>query len=384
MKEPILLVSQKIFLKKIRVEKMNKTATITWVTYYNYGTILQAYALQCYLNNKGYDNTILNDEFVIPKPSKRKKILHAIASFLIKERNVFDKVKLKSDDMFDCFKQQYLHIDYDVVNLSDTGQKYDTFICGSDQIWSPFSLDNLNAGFYYASFTKRKKIAYAPSIGVSKVPQKYRAKLKKFTNEFEFLSAREQQSVDILHELTGKDVIRVVDPTLLLDITQWNILIPQVRPCKEKYILAYFLSPNPVYINTAFEYAKRMGVKMKMFFTDKSYIDYDCDLITAGPKEFLHYVRDAECLFTDSYHGSIFASIFHTQFFTFKRFKQNVRSQNSRVENLFNMMGIGERLLDEDKCKKVYTLSNIDFVYVNSNLKTFIIQSKEYLEKALR
>lgn len=48
------------------------------------------------------------------------------------------------------------------------------------------------------------------------------------------------------------------------------------------------------------------------------------------------------------------------------------------------MMGIGERLLDEDKCKKVYTLSNIDFVYVNSNLKTFIIQSKEYLEKALR
>lgn len=85
MKEPILLVSQKNFFKKIRVEKMNKTATITWVTYYNYGTILQAYALQCYLNNKGYDNTILNDEFVIPKPSKKKKFYMLLHLFLLKK-----------------------------------------------------------------------------------------------------------------------------------------------------------------------------------------------------------------------------------------------------------------------------------------------------------
>lgn len=362
-----------------------QTATITWVTYCNFGTFFQAYALQKYVTELGYANAILDDSSMIVSRTSWK---YELKKFLMRVSDEsfrrYERSKKQTDRLFGDFKREVLKVDGCVSSLQSVDAKYDTFICGSDQIWNPFSLDNPNAGFYYASFTDKKKIAYAPSIGVSEVPQQYKARQKELTSGFDFLSAREQQGVDILHELTGKDVEMVVDPTLLLDKGQWNKLLPEETPCNEKYILAYFLTPNRTFINTALEYARREGLRLKMFFTDKSYCDFDCDLLTAGPIEFLHYVRDAECLFTDSFHGSIFASIFHTQFFTFRRFRETARSQNSRVENLLEMMGISERLLGEDSCGKVWKLSCIDFARVDGNLAPFIKKSKEYLEKALR
>lgn len=361
------------------------SAIITWITHYNFGTFLQAYALQKYVMQQGWNNAILDDSTIIGNHVNWKYEIKKIFMRIFQRsyRN-YERSRKRTDVLFDNFKQNDLIIDYKIDNLVALDNKYDVYICGSDQIWNPFSLENLKAGFYYASFTKKKKIAYAPSIGVSEVPLQYKTKLKNFTSTFDILSAREQQGVDVLHELTGKSVAKVVDPTMLLSFKQWNLLLPQKRCNNDKYILAYFLTPNKTFIHTALEYAKQKRLRLKIFFNDKSYYDYNCDLIIAGPKEFLHYVRDAEYLFTDSFHGSIFASIFHTQFFTFKRFKQNIRSQNSRVVNLLSMMDIRERLLDEDNCNYVNELSNIDFERVDDNLAPFIKESKEYIKKALK
>lgn len=362
-----------------------RTATITWVTYHNFGTFLQAYALQKYVMSLGYDNAILNDSPIIGiHPNWKYKLKKLLMRIFSTEFRKYEKSHKQSDRMFDKFKRTELVVDSDVYDLSVLDAKYDIFICGSDQIWNPFSLDSPNIGFFYASFSKKKKIAYAPSIGVSKVPLLYKAKLKELTRSFDFISARELQGVDVLKELTGKTVVRVVDPTLLLDSSQWNLILPKKAPCREKYILAYFLTPNHTFINATVGYAREKGMRLKMFFTDKTYCNYDSDLVTAGPIEFMHYVRNAECLFTDSFHGSVFAGIFHTQFFTFKRFGQTERSQNSRVENLLNMMGISERLLNEENSGNIYKLPDIDFSFVEDNLAPFIIKSKEYLDKALQ
>lgn len=362
-----------------------KSAIITWITYYNYGTYLQAYALQKYIMQLGWNNTILDDSKIISNHVNWKyEIKKYFMLIFQKKYRKCEKSRKLINLLFENFKHKYLIIDNRIGSLKSLDNKYDVYICGSDQIWNPFSLENLKTEFYYASFTQKKKIAYAPSIGVTKVPLQYKTKLKNLISSFDFLSSREPQGVDALHELTGKEVLKVVDPTMLLDVKQWNQLLPLEKCNNEKYILAYFLTPNKIFIHTALEYAKRKQLRLKIFFNDKSYYDYDCDLITAGPIEFLHYVRDAEYLFTDSFHGSIFASIFHTQFFTFKRFKQNPRSQNSRVENLLNMMNISERLLDEDNCNNMSKLSDIDFERVDYNLAPFIQKSKEYLNRSLQ
>ncbi len=361
-------------------------AIITWVTYRNFGTYLQAFALQQYLSRAGFSCAILDDssQVVGHKSCWKYEVKKFLLRLLQKNFREFDRSFTKSCSLFDNFKRNNLSVDYIGSDLASLDEKYDIYVCGSDQIWNPFYLDNPYAQYFYAPFTKKKKVSYAPSIGVSRVPPEYKARMEKLVCDFECLSAREQQGVDILHELTGRNVARVVDPTLLLDASKWNSLLPGSPSCKEQYVLAYFLTPNTTFINTAVKYARERGLRLKMFFTNKSYCRYDCDLISAGPIEFLHYVRNAECLLTDSFHGSIFSSIFHTQFFTFLRFKQNAESQNSRVENLLGMMGLGERLLDEDSCGKVGTLPDIDFVTVDSRLAPFIKQSKEYLEEALR
>lgn len=361
-------------------------AIVTWNTYYNFGTYLQAFALQQYLYQEGFYNMILDDSsyIITYKPKLKDKLKKPLLKLVKKEFRVFEKSITQSYSLFDSFKRNMLHIDYFNQSLTTLDSKYDIYICGSDQIWNPFSLEDSKTDFFYASFSQKKKIAYAPSIGVSEVPQQYKEKLRNLTFKFNFLSAREQQGVDILHELTGKKVIKVVDPTLLLNSKQWNILLPKDNACDEKYVLAYFLTPNNIFINAVSEYAHKKGLRLKMFFMHKSYYRYNCDLIAAGPIEFLHYVRDAEYLFTDSFHGTIFASIFHTQFFTFKRFKQTPKSQNSRVENLLEMMGLSERLFDEESYNNIYNLTNIDFSYIETNLASFIKKSKEYLKKALQ
>ena len=364
---------------------MKNIAIITWINYPNYGTYLQAYALQQYIKSLGYNCKILNDKDYIASnfnwKFEIKKILWGLKEHYRNYRGSWNY----SLSLYESFKNKYLNIE-NIVNDSDyLNKQYDAFVCGSDQIWNPFFLSNSQSKFYYADFAYKRKIAYAPSIGVSEIPLQYKTIFKELTKNFEFLSSREQQGVDALHELTGKDASKVVDPTLLLNAEQWDMLLSSSEACDESdYILAYFLTPNPNFIQMTLKYAIQRGLKLKIFYTDKSYYNYNCDLVSAGPIEFMFYIKNATCLFTDSFHGSIFASIFHTQFFTFKRFKQTARSQNSRVVNLLNMMGISERLLDEDNCETVYKLSDIDFEQVDYNLAPLIKKSKEYIEKALQ
>jgi hypothetical protein len=44
---------------------MKKIANITWITYNNFGTFLQAYALQQYIISLGYEDMILDDSPII-------------------------------------------------------------------------------------------------------------------------------------------------------------------------------------------------------------------------------------------------------------------------------------------------------------------------------
>lgn len=363
---------------------MKKIANITWITYPNFGTFLQAYALQQYIISLGYEDTILDDSSIIDThvdwKFRIKKWLWRLDSTY--RRFVYNQ--RKSNDLYETFKNNHLIIDKNIADVKRLSDTYDCFVCGSDQIWNPFSLKNPKAGFFYADFTQRKKIAYAPSIGVSNIPDEYIERFRNLIKDFACLSAREIQGQMIMKELSGKAVVKVVDPTLLLDKKRWENLLPDHERHKVKYVLGYFLTPNPIYIEAAKKYAHEHGYEFKMFYTDKTYFDEADEVITAGPIEFLQAIHNAEYLFTDSFHGSIFASIFDVQFITFKRFKKAATSQNSRVENLLKMMKIEDRLLSEEEVGVIDQLEPIDFEKVWEYLSPFITESKEYLYDVLK
>lgn len=362
---------------------MRKIANVTWVTYYNFGTYLQAYALQQYIIALGYDDVILDDSAYAKIHYDWKYRVKMFVRGCFETHRRFVRSQKEANKLYDQFKKEHLIIDYNVADVKRLNETYDCFVCGSDQIWNPFSLAYSHNYFFFADFAKCKKISYAPSIGVSAMPKEYADKFKSLITDFAYLSARERPGQKIMQELSGKNVAKVVDPTLLLDRTQWEKLLPNRKENAENYVLGYFLSPNASYIEAAKEYAHKKGCKFKMFYTDESYLSVADELITAGPLEFLDAIRNAQFLFTDSFHGSIFASVFHTQFVTFKRFKDTIRSQNSRVENLLGMMGIEGRLISEENLSMLNDMEQIDFDFVARKLNPFINESKGYLINAL-
>lgn len=363
---------------------MKKIANITWITYHNYGTFLQAYALQEYIKSLGYQNAILNDESIILNIFNWKLEIKKKFWQMTKAYRMFANSQKESDRLFEKFKSDHLVLEENVTDIDYLNNEYDCFVCGSDQIWNPFSLRNPKAGFYYADFAKKKKVAYAPSIGVSAIPFEYIELFTGLIQKFQFLSAREKQGKGIMEKLTGRKVNVVVDPTLLLGRDEWNNIVNSGVKDSKKYVLGYFLTPNPVYINAAKNYTRKMGYEFRMLFTDKSYVAVADNLITAGPVEFLQAIRDAQFVFTDSFHGSIFSSIFKVQFITFKRFGNTITNQNSRVENLLRMMNIDERFIGVEDIKKIYSLDEIDFDKTWDRISSHIEDSKQYLLNALR
>jgi len=140
-----------------------KTATVTWIKHKNLGTYLQAFALQKFLINLGLENAIINDEFIVEKKPNNKLSIKSIAYKLLrypfnyKNRRAYaKKIKLNSekDEKFESFKQKHLIIennhDYKYLN-----KKYDVFICGSDQIWSP--RDRIFNEYFFLRFSEKPK-----------------------------------------------------------------------------------------------------------------------------------------------------------------------------------------------------------------------------------
>lgn len=109
------------------------------------------------------------------------------------------------------------------------------------------------------------------------------------------------------------------------------------------------------------------------------------ELLCAGPLEFLTAIKNAEVVFTDSFHGSIFSTIFEKEFFLFKRFKDTDgdQNQNSRIYHLIAMLGMPNRIFDENNLDAIDQQSRIDFEKAKDSLAPYIEKSEQYLINAL-
>lgn len=376
---------------------MLKTATITWISFNNYGTCLQAYALQHYIESLGYENHIIDDSTIVARRGERKgqsqdkpswknkwvgrwqkfqQLLQANYRTFLK----FQKVLCAS---INYFKSHNLNI-YDDINLVLTDKaKFDLYICGSDQIWVPYGLGYPGWSFFYAAFTTKHKIAYGPSIGNYQIPDKWRKEMSELIAPFKALSVREEAGRIALQELTDQPVELVVDPTLLLSQQEWESVLPDKGKRDEKYVLGYILTPNERFYKIAREYANQHGLKFYLFMLNLQDYGQADKLISGGPLEFLEYVKNATAFFTDSYHGTIFSMIFETPFYTFKRFSDDSPiNQNSRIDTLLSEMGAEARLIDyyhEGSLNE----DVLDFAAMKYRMEPLIIRSKEYLQKHL-
>lgn len=349
------------------------TATVTWITYCNFGTFLQAYALQQTVLKLGYKNRILCDKHIVEpkKPMSLRKYLGQLKKRLF--------IRSKTARLYSRFKKKYLLIERETSSLR-LNKKYQIMLCGSDQIWSPYLKFE---PYYYLNFFRGKKIAYAPSVGTTNWTDTYIKNIKNLLQDFASLSVREADSAVALSQELGCKIQTVLDPTLLFDGEEWKRRILPRDKRQGGYILCYFLTPNSWYIDYVHQYAQKQNKRIKIFDTHPSYSSIG-ECVFAGPREFLSLINAADEVFTDSFHASIFSILFHKRFTTFKRFADGgERDQNLRLYNLLSQLGLLEHFIGKDELAQVHTLSTPDYHKVDAKLAALRADSLAYLKQSL-
>lgn len=362
---------------------MKKTATVTWLNYRNFGTYLQAFALQKAIEGLGYSNMVIDDAPVLASFPKKKfspvRLLRSVP-FLYPKRAEFNRKSASSVAGFDDFKKRYISVDRDWNRKEDLADRYDVYLAGSDQIWSPtVRFDD----FYYLAFTERTKIAYAPSIGTTVYPDRMVPQVRAHLESFSALSVREAQGAAILKEKLSLDAEVTADPTLLLTRGQWDSLVPGTCGTERPYVLCYFLTYNKAYIDFVSRYCRDKGLDMKLLVSSPDFVGVSgAEEIYTGPEGFLKLLRGSATVMTDSFHATIFSLIYGKDFHAFKRFKDGTASsQNSRLENLFATLNLGDRFLSESSL----ALSDVpvDYDRVADVLDDMRTQSLKYLAESL-
>ena len=358
------------------------TAIVTWTTYRNFGTSLQAYALQQTVKSLGYSNVIIDDASVIASfPRKRFSPVRMLRNipWLYPRRAEFRKKNRGAELEYDMFRQRYMDIDSNWSSREELSCRYDVYIAGSDQIWSPAVRFD---GFYFLDFTDRQKISYAPSLGTSDYPLERVRLVKPLIERFSALSVRETQGARIIKDKFALDAEVVADPTILLTREDWESIIPEQGTKGKPYLLCYLLTYNKLYIDFVRRYCETHGLVFKLLVVSPDLEGISEDGIYTGPLGFLEALRGADAVMTDSFHGTIFSILFGKDFHTFRRFRDDDSSgQNSRLENLLGGMGLMDRYLSEESLK----LSDIplDYGRVDDVVSDMREASIRYLRESL-
>lgn len=344
---------------------------ITFTYGCNYGQRLQNYALQEVLHEYG-------DE-VITIPQRHKDVL--LKRYLKVARGIIKSprkqlLEITRSCAFKQFDAKYIKYYRDKIDEKHIHQKmidyFDYFVCGSDQIWSPFTTD-VNDTMFLTFAPMKKRICYAPSIAADYIPSEKAEKYKEYWQGFNLLSLREEKLIDYIEKTTGKKASLVADPTLLIATSRWEKLEhkPEIIEFNSvnKYALFYFLG-NGEKAKRIKDYLKKNNIHViDLLNDDRFYV--------LGPSEFLYLVHHAELVVTDSYHGTIFSMIYHTPFVIFER-KSTSANMNSRFETLYHLFGINNRLSDNVNISELFEMNFSD---VDKSLNVIQQKSKKYLNE---
>ena len=356
-----------------------KIGILTWLHNGNYGSILQAYALQKALRNQGYQtenidyapSTVKKVENLIKNKNSLKLFLEKWDAYCAKKVAGSPRELSEKQKKFEDFRENYINITRRYSSPKEVATidgEFDAYICGSDQIWSPVLL---NPVFYFdfLSDTERK-IAYACSFGVSSIKGKKATKITNYLNRFDYISVRESSGCEIVKNLTGKVVPVMPDPTLLLQRTDWD-KVSKYNLNLNKYIFCYFLSWNEDYWKYVENVSQQLGYQIVIVPSVKQTYQVDAKILkNIGPEEWIGLVKNASYVITDSFHGTVFSIIYNKPFTVLKRFSDdNPRSQNSRIYtllehyNLTNRLGINTDIFNLQEYTKVNSQVEYDRRY---------------------
>ena len=367
----------------------------------NYGACLQSYALYKYIVNQGlecelidlkrpiHDGYVESSDFkpyYIHKESVWKKTKGFIKRFLKPQSVSKESTNPKRIIKFNEFNKEikYSTPYYSIDSLYDNPPSYDVYISGSDQLWNPEQPFPIEP--YFLTFVRNnnaKKISYASSIGISSLDSRQIKDFSRWLSSYDAISVREPDAAKILQPHLKQKIEIVADPTFLLDVNEWKLLACDYS--ERGYILCFMLGLQPALLNEALRVSNYLGKKLIVIGQrdvpkDKRYTLID----DAGPKEFLGLIKSSDCVFTDSFHGTVFSILLGVKNFFSYVAKGNRRA--SRLETLLSPLGFWDRIIRNDDFSKVDGLlrRGIDVEKLNIMLEDKSNASRRFLDKYIK
>lgn len=362
---------------------MKKTMTIAIATCAysdrNYGQILQAFALQKYLENCGYQVYIIDYtpsciEYRLG-PNKWKqylkyfvKNLPLIKTYAIKKYEKQQSIEKKQNNRsFSDFKKRYLK--YSTIKYSQIKELRknppiaDFYITGSDQIWGKSSP---NPYPYLLQFVDSpNKMSYATSFGRShleayEIPI-FRNELRKYTK----IGVREVGGVEICKSLNLHNSQFTPDPTILLQPLEWKQLLTpgNLFKTQKKKIFIYSC------------YLRRDELIGK-FIESNDYeiiiedvINNDKDIANLSIEDWIKAIYEADYVISNSFHATMFCLYMNTSFVTYQYV--GVGSQmNTRLESILNQVNLMHHfVLPNTDLDSIFNLLNERIDWENINYK---------------
>ena len=389
---------------------MEKVGIVSCYFHPNYGSMLQAYATQKILDDLGIENETICIDGIKPAMNKTK-IRYYLRQFTnpdilagtiwrVGKRVLYRKLKKDTfgrqvgirNTCFETFYRENLRISrpyaFGAELASAAKEQYSAVLVGSDQLWLP---SNIEADYYTLTWVPDEvnKIAYATSFGVSFLPAYLSEKTAAFLKRIEHIAVREERGRELVKQYAGRQVPLVCDPTLLFTAEDWMCIQKKEPIISGNYILCYFLGNNTEDRAFAKRLREKTGYKIVALLHLDEYIKTDCNYADetpydVGPGELLNLIRNATYICTDSFHGSVFSILYQKQSFTSMRIrKEGVLCTNSRIDSLFNTLGVTGRKIDGSEDVEECMTRTLDYPVIHQKIAAFREESLQYLKNAL-
>jgi len=331
-----------------------KVGIITFQETNNYGAVLQNYALQQAILQRGYSvETIDYRSTYIGKPYRlshlRKKGLFAylfgVLGYLI---------YLPRTGKCRKFRQMiYYSRPVDMNSIGELNNEYDIFITGSDQVWN-HKLTGMDTTYMLDFVTDKSKCnSFAASVGLSEIENSEKEQYCSLLKDYGHITVREKSASSLMENVLSRHIQIVSDPCLMLTKEKWGTVAIEPEN-SQKYVFVYQLGVSPDIVKLARRIAKKESLDLVFVpFPVGAFAPGKWD-ICAGNAELIGYIKNAEYVVTDSFHGTLLSIIFNKKFFT--KISGTHAGVGSRIYDLLEHYGVTNRIIHE----------NIDFEQVIS------------------
>lgn len=359
---------------------------------HNYGSLLQAYALQETLKKYSNDVQIINyrpkyldcqySMFSVQIYKKYHGLINKILH--LGWRIIMVKKRYEKYVKFESFIKNEYNLTKKYTNFNDLCKdnlNYDVVFCGSDQIWNTDITEGFDKVFYLGFLNNDvKKASYAASIGRQEIDKRYYDNYKESINKFDYISIREESSEKLMRAITNKKININLDPTLLLEKEKWHSLISKsnIKLKGNDYIFVYILQDNSEFVKIVNKLSEVLNMRV-ISVSKKKRFKNETIYPNAGVEDFLFLCSNSKFVVTNSFHGTVFSIIFE---------KNNCiiphLNTGNRMIDLMNSVGLSKRVIKEYNDLNVADIiKDVDYKSVNKKLSANRKKSFDYFKEVL-